>query len=55
MAKLEIQSQNNPELSESAALVQSALETRGIETPMQPNEITKEEKKNALNIICVKF
>ncbi|HBV76959.1 MULTISPECIES: GTP cyclohydrolase I FolE [Vibrio] len=48
MAKLEIQSQNNPELSESAALVQSALETRGIETPMQPNEITKEEKKERI-------
>lgn len=48
MAKLEIQSHSNPELSESAALVQSALEARGIETPMQPNEITKEEKKERI-------
>ncbi|MCG3734293.1 GTP cyclohydrolase I FolE [Vibrio cincinnatiensis] len=32
-------------LSESAQLVKTALESRGQETPMQPNTISREEKK----------
>lgn len=32
-------------LSESAQLVKAALESRGQETPMQPNAISREEKK----------
>ncbi len=32
-------------LSESAKLVKDALERRGLETPMQPNRLSREEKK----------
>ncbi|PKF77650.1 GTP cyclohydrolase I FolE [Vibrio sp. vnigr-6D03] len=34
-----------PGLSESALLVQKALVEKGIETPMLPNEVSREEKK----------
>ena len=32
-------------LSESAKLVKEALENRGLETPMLPNQMNREEKK----------
>lgn len=35
-------------LSESALLVKEALERRGLETPMCPNEVSKEEKKEKI-------
>ncbi|GLQ72655.1 GTP cyclohydrolase 1 [Vibrio penaeicida] len=36
---------NMPGLSESALLVQKALVEKGIETPMLPNKVSREEKK----------
>lgn len=45
---------NMPGLSESALLVQKALVEKGIETPMLPNKVSREEKKRVLKIICVK-
>ncbi|MDW6019130.1 GTP cyclohydrolase I FolE [Vibrio plantisponsor] len=35
-------------LSESAKLVKDALERRGLETPMQPNTVSREEKKEKI-------
>ncbi|CAM3229099.1 GTP cyclohydrolase I FolE [Vibrio neptunius] len=35
-------------LSESAKLVKDALESRGLETPMLPNQISREEKKEKI-------
>ncbi len=35
-------------LSESAKLVKDALESRGLETPMQPNTVSREEKKEKI-------
>ncbi|MCG6216455.1 GTP cyclohydrolase I FolE [Vibrio furnissii] len=35
-------------LSESAKLVKDALERRGLETPMQPNTISRDEKKERI-------
>ncbi|MBU2895169.1 GTP cyclohydrolase I FolE [Vibrio hepatarius] len=35
-------------LSESAKLVKEALENRGLETPMLPNQISREEKKEKI-------
>ncbi len=35
-------------LSESAKLVKNALESRGLETPMQPNMVSREEKKEKI-------
>ncbi|GAL17986.1 GTP cyclohydrolase I FolE [Vibrio maritimus] len=35
-------------LSESAKLVKEALSERGLETPMLPNEVTREEKKERI-------
>ncbi|GAA5646769.1 MULTISPECIES: GTP cyclohydrolase I FolE [Vibrio] len=35
-------------LSESAKLVKEALERRGLETPMRPNSISREEKKEKI-------
>ena len=35
-------------ISESAKLVKDALETRGLETPMQSNDMTREEKKERI-------
>ncbi|MDP2572441.1 GTP cyclohydrolase I FolE [Vibrio penaeicida] len=37
-----------PGLSESALLVQKALVEKGIETPMLPNEVSREEKKTRI-------
>ena len=36
------------ELSESAKLVKAALENRGLETPMLPNQYSREEKKEKI-------
>lgn len=36
------------EISESAKLVKDALEQRGLETPMLPNEVSREEKKERI-------
>ncbi|EFP96585.1 GTP cyclohydrolase I FolE [Vibrio caribbeanicus] len=36
------------ELSESAKLVKAALESRGLETPMLPNQYSREEKKEKI-------
>lgn len=36
------------DISESAKLVKEALEARGLETPMQPNDISREEKKEKI-------
>ncbi|WP_375749743.1 GTP cyclohydrolase I FolE [Vibrio sp. HN007] len=36
------------EISESAKMVKDALETRGLETPMCPNDISREEKKQKI-------
>lgn len=35
-------------LSESAKLVKEALEQRGLETPMRPNAVSREEKKEKI-------
>ncbi|MDC0609734.1 GTP cyclohydrolase I FolE [Vibrio sp.] len=35
-------------LSESAVLVKNALESRGLETPMKPNDISQQEKKEKI-------
>jgi len=35
-------------LSESAKLVKDALESRGLETPMQPNMVSREERKDKI-------
>ena len=35
-------------LSESAKLVKEALEQRGLETPMRPNNVSREEKKDKI-------
>ncbi|MDV7103579.1 GTP cyclohydrolase I FolE [Vibrio sp. TH_r3] len=35
-------------ISESAKLVKDALEKRGLETPMLPNEVSREEKKDRI-------
>ncbi|WP_047047909.1 GTP cyclohydrolase I FolE [Vibrio mexicanus] len=35
-------------LSESAKLVKHALESRGLETPMRPNSVSREEKKEKI-------
>ena len=35
-------------LSESAKLVKEALENRGLETPMLPNQMNREEKKEKI-------
>lgn len=35
-------------ISESARLVKDALESRGLETPMQPNQVSREEKKERI-------
>ncbi|CAE6935776.1 GTP cyclohydrolase [Vibrio sp. B1FLJ16] len=35
-------------LSESAKLVKEALEQRGLETPMRPNNVSREEKKEKI-------
>ena len=48
MSNLESQTLNEQGLSESALLVQSALQQRGIETPMRLNDIPNEEKKEAI-------
>jgi GTP cyclohydrolase I len=36
------------DLSESALLVKNALESRGLETPMKPNNVSKQEKKESI-------
>ncbi|MGO2508878.1 MAG: GTP cyclohydrolase I FolE [Vibrio hibernica] len=48
MSNLESQTLNEQGLSESALLVQSALQQRGIETPMCLNDIPNEEKKERI-------
>ncbi|MCF7507024.1 MULTISPECIES: GTP cyclohydrolase I FolE [Vibrio] len=37
-----------PGLSESAKLVKDALASRGLETPMRPNQVSREEKKERI-------
>ncbi|MGO2497910.1 MAG: GTP cyclohydrolase I FolE [Vibrio litoralis] len=48
MANLETHSVASSELSEAALLVQNALAKRGIETPMYPNDVSREEKKERI-------
>lgn len=43
------------DLSDSAKLVKEALARRGLETPMTPNDMGREEKKEKLSITCVKY
>ncbi|WP_105902035.1 GTP cyclohydrolase I FolE [Vibrio gangliei] len=48
MANLDTKLVSDPELSEAAKLVQAALIERGIETPMQPNDVSQSEKKERI-------